>query len=186
MDLPDVRAGMAIMAEHIQRLNSSIRQVRLRPGLGYLVKESAGGTSLVIKQQPNGGGGGGGADSAIPCPFECTDASDGETLRVEVAWGLIWQMLPTGMFPTNDPTLKLDVSETCYIYSQIVFNTSTLLPSEVKFSVESGLQSNTSTTQYNLIAVVTVDSAANPKVISSISNICQQPFPSPCSLAPGG
>lgn len=179
MDLPDVKAGMAILAEHIQRLNSAIRQVRLRPGIGYSLKESSGGTSLVIPQGPNAGGGGG---TAIACPFECSDASEGSTLKVQVAWGLVWNMLPTGMYPDNDPPLKLSVSETCYIYIKIVFDASTLLVNEVLFSVETILKTNTPTTQFNLIAVVTVNSETQDKFISNIKNVCQQPFPSPCSL----
>jgi hypothetical protein len=181
MDLPDVQKGMAILAQHIQRINSSIRQVRLRPGVGYNVRESNGGTSLLIN--PGFIGGGGGGVASIPCPFECTDASTPEQLKVEVAWGLIWQVLPTGMFPDNDPTLKLNVSETCYIYSRITFNTNTLLPTAIDFSVETDLKQNTSSIQYNLIAVVTIDSEADPIVITSIRNICQQPFPSPCALS---
>jgi hypothetical protein len=182
MNLPDVRTGAPILAEHIHRINAAIKQVQLRPGIGYFLRESSGGTSLVIPQGPVNSGGGT-VTSAIPCPFECTNASTPEQLKVEVAWGLIWQMLPTGMFPDNDPTLKLDVSETCYIYSRITFNTNTLLPTAIDFSVETDLKQNTSSIQYNLIAVVTIDSEADPIVITSIRNICQQPFPSPCALS---
>lgn len=179
MNLPDVQRGMAIMAEHIQRLNAAIKQVRLRPGAGYLVKESNGGTSLAFGPQMLGGAGGG---ATIPCPFQCSDASEAETLKVEVQWGLIWQMLPTGMFPDNTPTLKLTVSGDCFIYSRITFDTNTLLPASVDFSVESELKMNTGTVQYNLIAVVLV-TTEEPVTIREIKNICQQPFPSPCALA---
>jgi len=181
MNLPDVQRGMAILADHIQRLNSAIRQIRVRPGVGYNVRETNGGTSLLIDRGPVRAGSSGG--STIPCPFECVEASEGTTLKVQVAWGLIWQMLPTGMYPTNDPVLKLTVTETCFIYSRITFDTNTLMPTAIDFSVETSLKENTSSIQYNLIAVVTVDSDADPKMISGISNICQQPFPSPCSLA---
>ena len=179
MNLPDVQRGMAIMAEHIQRLNAAIKQVRLRPGAGYLVKESNGGTSISFGPEMLGGTGGG---ATIPCPFQCSDASEAETLKIEVQWGLIWQMLPTGMFPDNTPTLKLTVSTDCFIYSRITFNTNTLLPTSVDFSVESELKMNTGTVQYNLIAVVLV-STEEPVTIREIKNICQQPFPSPCALA---
>jgi hypothetical protein len=180
MDLPDVKAGMAILAEHIQRLNAAIKQVRLRPGVGYLLKESSGGTSIVITppQRASTGGGGG---STIPCPFEVTDASDEQGLKVQVAWGLIWQRLPTGMFPDNDPPLVMEVSANCFVYSKIIFDTETLLPTGISFSVESNLMENTDTTQYNLIATVIVDTEA--EAITEIRNVCQQPFPSPCSLA---
>jgi hypothetical protein len=180
MDLPDVKAGMAILAEHIQRLNAAIKQVRLRPGVGYLLKESSGGTSIVITR-PQSAAGTGGGGSTIPCPFEVTDASDEDGLKVQVAWGLIWQRLPTGMFPDNDPPLVMDVSENCYVYSKIVFDTNTLLPTGVSFSIETALMENTDTTQYNLIATVLV--TTEPEAITEIRNVCQQPFPSPCSLA---
>jgi len=178
MDLPDVKAGMDILAEHIQRINASIRQTRMRPGIGYSVKESSGGTSLVIDRGLLGGSGG----ASLPCPFAVSDASEGTNLKVQVAWGLVWNMLPTGMFPTDNPQFKLDVTETCYIYVQIVFNTSTLIVNEVLITAETELKTNTATTQYNLIAVVKIDPDADPKTITSIKNICVQPFPSPSSL----
>ena len=179
MDLPDVQRGIAILAEHVQRINSAIRQVRLRSGVGYVVRETAGGTSLLIQPGMLGGS----AAAALPCPFECTDASDEEGLKVQVAWGLIWQMLPTGMFPDNDPPLKLTVTANCYIYSKITFDANTLLPTAISFEVETELASNTATEQYNLIASVFVDTSTDPATITEIRNVCQQPFPSPCALA---
>ena len=179
MNLPEVRGGDPIKAEHIQRINDAIRQVQLRPGTGYSIRQSSGGTSLLFPASMILGGGG----TAIPCPFECTDASDVDGLKVQVAWGLIWQMLPTGMLPDNDPPLKLEITASCYIYSKIIFDANTLLPTSISFSVETEIKTNTNTTQYNLIAVVTVNETAQPPVITSISNVCQQPFPSPCSLA---
>ena len=181
MDLPDAQRGMAILAEHIQRINAAVRQVRLRPGVGYLLKESSGGTSLVINRGTVGGGGGGG--STIPCPFECIDATEETTMKVQVAWGLIWQKLPTGMFPDDSIPLKLTITDNSFIYSRITFDLNTLLPSGVDFTVETAIKENTSTEQYNLIAVVKVTEGED-KAIASITNICQQPFPSPCSLAP--
>ena len=172
---------MAILAEHIQRINAAVRQVRLRPGVGYLLKESSGGTSLVINRGTVGGGGGGG--STIPCPFECSDATEETTMKVQVAWGLIWQRLPTGMLPDDSIPLKLTITDNSFIYSRITFDLNTLLPSAVDFTVETALKENTSTEQYNLVAVVKVTEGEN-KTIASINNICQQPFPSPCSLAP--
>jgi hypothetical protein len=91
-------------------------------------------------------------------------------------------MLPTGMYPNNDPPLRMEVTKTCYVYSKITFNPNTLVPSEISFSIEDSIMQNTDTVQYNLIARVFVDETADPKYISGISNVCQQPFPSPCSL----
>lgn len=181
MDIPEFRRGLELNSRELNRLSNAVRSASVTSVIGGTFSRTPGGTTIIVDQQVRGGGSGGG--SSIPCPFQCSDASEGETLKVEVAWGLIYQMLPTGMMPDNDPPLKLTVTQTCYIYSRITFNTNTLLPSEVSFSVETEIKSNTATTQYNLVAVVNV-STDQPKTITSIQNICQQPFPSPCSLAP--
>lgn len=180
---PYQQRGQPISPSAFNALIDEVKSNRLTALVGGNFNRSLGGTSINIFSGSAGGSGAGGG-SGIPCPFECTDVSDEEGLKVQIAWGLIWQMLPTGMFPDNDPPLKLTITETCYIYSKIIFNTDTLLPSSVSFSAESELKENSSTTQYNLIAKVFVDAEAEPKFIKSISNICSQPFPSPCSLAP--
>jgi hypothetical protein len=151
--------------------------------LGGTFTRTPGGTTIIVADQPRLSGGGGG--SVIPCPFEVTDASEETTLKVQIAWGLIYQKLPTGMYPDNKPPLRMTVTENCYVYSKIVFNTNTLIPTSVSFSIESDIAENTSNTQYNLIARVFIDPDADPPVISQIKNVCQQPFPSPCALAPG-
>lgn len=173
MNLPDVKAGMTVLAEHIQRINEAIKKIRLRPGTGYYLRESSGGTSIVLPDSLLGQSGGG-----IPCPFRVTDASSGETLKVQVQWGLIYNMLPTGMFFDNNPPLEMTINASCFLYSAIVFNTSTLMPVSISFTTGTTLKTNTSTTQFNLIAKITVEDGR----ITSIVNRCIQPFPSPCSL----
>lgn len=180
MDIPEFRRGLELTSRELNRLSDAVRSAAVTSIIGGTFSRTPGGTCIVVDQQVRGGGEGG---SVIPCPFKCSDASDETTLRVEVTWGLIYQRLPTGMLPDNKPPLRLVVSQTCYIYSRIVFNDDTLLVTDVSFSVETEIKSNTNTTQYNLIAVVTV-SEGQDKVITGITNICQQPFPSPCSLAP--
>jgi hypothetical protein len=181
MDLPAFRRGLELVSADLNKLSNAVRAASVTSVIGGTFSRTPGGTTIIINDQVRGNSGGGG--STIPCPFQCTDASDETGLKVEVAWGLIWQMLPTGMFPDNDPPLQLTVTENCFIYSKIEFNTDTLLPTQISFSVETGLQSNTTDTQYNLIASVQVDTTADPPVITQIRNVCQQPFPSPCSLA---
>ena len=179
MDIPEFRRGLELTSRELNRLSNAVRSASVTSVIGGKFTRTPGGTTIVVDQQAGAGGGG----SVIPCPFQCSNASDETTLKVEVAWGLIYQQLPLGMMPDNKPPLRLTVTQTCYIYSQIAFDTDTLLVTGVSFSVETTIQSNTATTQYNLIAVVTI-SEGEDKVITSISNICQQPFPSPCSLAP--
>ena len=179
MDIPNFRRGLELNSTELNKLSNAIRSAAVTSVIGGTFSRTPGGTTIIVDAQVRGGSGGG---ATIPCPFQCSDASEGETLKVEVAWGLIWQMLPTGMFPANTPTFKLTVTESCFIYSKITFDTNTLLPTAVAFSAESELTMNTSTIQYNLIAVVLV-SEDEPPVITKITNICQQPFPSPCALA---
>jgi len=182
MDLPAFRRGLELVSADLNKLSNAVRAASVTSVIGGSFNRTPGGTTIVINDQVRGGGSGGG--STIPCPFQVSDASDENGLKVQIAWGLIWQKLPTGMFPDNDPPLKMDVSETCYVYSKIVFNTNSLLPESVSFSVETELKENTSSTQYNLIASVFVDTEAEDPVITGIRNVCVQPFPSPCSLAP--
>lgn len=181
MNLPDFRRGVELTSTELNKLSDAIRSAAVTSIIGGTFSRTPGGTCLIIDQQVRGGGSEGGG---LPCPFEVTDASEGTTMKVQIGWGLIWQQLPTGMFPSNDPPLKMTVTETCYVYSKITFNTSTLIPSAVAFTISSAILQNTASDQYNLIARVFVNEDADPKTISGISNICQQPFPSPCSLAP--
>jgi hypothetical protein len=178
---PYQQRGQPISPSAFNALIDEVKSNQISSIVGGNFNRTIGGTSINIPSG-NAGGGGQSGGSEIPCPFECSDVSDEEELKIEIDWGLIWQMLPTGMFPDNDPTLKLTIAGNRFIYSRITFNTDTLLPTAVDFSAESELKTNTSTVQYNLIAVVLV-STNEPKTITKITNICQQPFPSPCALA---
>lgn len=179
MDIPEFRRGLELTSKELNRLSNAVRSASVTSVIGGKFTRTPGGTTIVVDQQAASGGSG----SVIPCPFQCTDATEDSTLKVQVAWGLIWQKLPTGMFPDNSIPLKLTITDNCFIYSRITFDLNTLLPSVVDFTVETALKENSSTEQYNLIAVVKVTDGEN-KTIASITNICQQPFPSPCSLAP--
>jgi len=122
--------------------------------------------------------------ASLPCPFKVLDVSDEDGLKIAVTWGLIWNMLPTGMYPDDDPQLVMDVTDTCFLYSKIVFDSS-LIVTEVAFSLETSLVTNTANTQYNIIAVIDVKESTGSgggKYIAKIRNSCMQPFPSPCSL----
>jgi len=179
MNLPDVQRGMTIMAEHIQRLNAAIRQVRLRPGAGYMVKESNGGTSIAFGPQMLGGTGGG-----IACQyFEVTDASDETGLKVEVAQNLIAGRYPDGM-GIDFPPFKLDISGNSYIYACIYWDIENLVIGSESDAItilqSSDLLQNTDTLQYILLA--TVETGGSPLAITNITNVCTQPVPNPCLL----
>jgi hypothetical protein len=171
---------MELNSSELNKLSDAIRAASVTSVIGGTFTRTPGGTTIVVEQQVRGSGGG----SGVLCPFAVSDASQGTTLKVQIAWGLVWNMLPTGMFPDNDPPLIMNVTQSCYVYCKIAFNTSTLLVTGVSFSLETDLKTNTSDTQFNLVAVVTVnDDDPQKKFFSGIKNICLQPFPSPCSLS---
>jgi hypothetical protein len=180
MNLPDVQRGMAILAEHIQRLNAAIRQSRLQPGVGYLVKESSGGTSLVINAGTSASGGG----NAPVCEyFEVTNASDETGLKVKVAQNLIAGRYPDGM-GLGFPDFILEISGNSYIYAAIYWDVTSLVigpDSDAITIIQSNeLLTNTDSMQYILIA--TVLTGGDPVAITSITNVCSQPVPNPCLL----
>jgi hypothetical protein len=179
MDLPDVRAGMAIMAQHIQQLSAALKQVRVRPGIGYQLKESSGGTSLVINPGLLGGAG-----QAACAYFRCTNASEGGLIKVEVAQNLIAGRYPDGM-GLDFPPFKLTLSGNSYIYAKVTYNTTTLqiLPNSDAITIlQSGtLLDNTTEDVYILLATVVV--GGDPEAITEITNICTEPVPNPCLLA---
>jgi hypothetical protein len=180
MNLPDVQRGMAILAEHIQRLNAAIRQSRLQPGVGYLVKESSGGTSLVINAGTSASGGG----SAPVCEyFEVTNASDETGLKVKVAQNLIAGRYPDGM-GLGFPDFILEISGNSYIYAAIYWDVASLVigPDSDAITIiqSTELLTNTDSMQYILIA--TVLTGGDPVAITTITNVCSQPVPNPCLL----
>jgi len=180
MNLPDVQRGMAILADHIQRINAAIRQARIRPGVGYQIRETSGGVSLLIRPGTSGGGGGGTACQY----FEVTDASVGIDLKVQVAQNLIAGRWPDGM-GLDFPAFILEISGNSYIYAKITYNTTTLeiLPESTAITIlQSGnIEPNTADSVYILLATVVTD--GDPLAITEINNVCTQPVPSPCNLA---
>lgn len=179
MNLPDVQRGMTIMAEHIQRLNAAIKQVRLRPGAGYMVKESNGGTSIAFGPQMLGGTGGG-----IVCEyFEVTNASDETGLKVKVAQNLIAGRYPDDM-GLDFPDFILEISGNSYIYAAIYWDVENLEigPDSDAITIiqSTELLANTDSMQYILVA--TVLTGGSPLAITTITNACSQPVPNPCLL----
>ena len=179
MNLPDVRAGMAILADHIQRLNAAIRQVQIRPGPGYRLQQTGGGTTLVIDRGTIGGG-----KATVVCPyFECTDASEGAALKVKVAQSQIAGRWPDGM-GLDFPPFVLSIYASSYIYAKVTYDTTalTILPESdaITISASETIQANTAEDVYILLATVVV--GGDPAAITEINNVCAQPVPSPCDL----
>jgi hypothetical protein len=201
MDLPDVKAGMAIMAEHIRRLNAAITQTRVRPGVGYLVKESNGGTSLVINPKLFGSGG-----AAQPCPFSVTDVSEpkpsgGLTLKIQISQdpilGTISDAYPEGRYPngmSGDPAAPpykmtlTDAAGIVYVYVNVQVNQlgEILAPSSaITISADDEFTQGSSTYQKSLVAIVEkqLDDAGNA-YISEIQNLCPLVFAHPAPPCP--
>ena len=178
MDLPTIERGMAILADHINRIIQEVRASAITSVTGGKFQRTASGTSIQI--DPSFGTGGGG--SSAPCPFYVSDVSDEENLFVKVDYGEIAGRVPDGMVLGED--YILDVETTGRVYAQIEFNPTTLdisiEPTAIAIFYEPNPPlPNTATKQFSLLATVVV---ADGK-IKSINNGCYTPTPQPCSLA---
>lgn len=191
MNLPDVQRGMTIMAEQIQRINSAIKQVAVRPGVGYSVRETNGGTSLLINSALLSRG-------AEACPFKVSDASITEsgtvTLKVQVeqhpVLGTISEDYPNGRYPygmSSDPDalpfiLTLQQAEGWEgIYLNLSvdqYNEIEAASTSITVSAEHEPKNGTSIYQRFLLASVfkKLDSA-NKLYISEIANACPAVYP---------
>lgn len=176
MNLPDVQRGMAILAEHVQRLNAAIRQVRMRPGVGYFVKETSGGTSLVIDQGLLGGAG------TTKCWFKLTNATEGSTIKIEIQQDQIAGRYPQGM-GLGFPPYKITITGNRYFYISVKYNTTTLEIDTASDAIQivdsDSLKTSTTDKVYVLIGTVTVEAGT----VKTIDNICDRPIPNPCNLA---
>jgi hypothetical protein len=179
---PYFERGKPIEASKLNTMIDLLRQAIVQPGRGYSVTRNWGGTSLSIIDKSTATGSGGGGTAAI-CPFEVTDASADNLLKINVAWGVIANRIPTGMFPNDDPQLVMTIEGSVFVYAAITFDLDTLNVSGVSFVTGAEVKTNTTTTQYWLIATVTVDTTGESPVISKIMNVCQEPYASPCQLA---
>ena len=171
---PYFERGKPIEASKLNTMIDLLRQAIVQPGRGYSVTRNWGGTSLSIIDKSTATG-----TASTLCPFQVSNASEGTSLKVNVQWGIIAGMIPTGMNPQDDPQLVLNIESSCFIYAMITYDLDTLLPNSVSFSVEDAIVENTPDTQYWLVASVVVEDS----VITKILNVCQQPYASPCSLA---
>lgn len=199
MDLPDAQKGMAILAEHIQRINAAIRQTRIRPGIGYFLRETAGGTSLVIPQGTLGGGG------QRACGFEVTDASELDAgvlkLKIEVQQdpiaGTANDTYPDGRYPSgmsgadNAPPFKIEIEQSEgveYVYVNVqVDQLNAILPASTAITVssETVFSLGNSTYQKHLVAIVekSLDDEDKP-YISQITNVCPIVYQRPAPTCP--
>ena len=174
---PYFERGKIPFADRLNQMIDVLRSCIIAPGVGYTLTRTAQGQVLNIQR---GSSGGGAAAVAAPCPFAVSDASEGTTLKVSIASGLIDGRWPKGMGP-DLPDPKIDLRETGYVYCVIEFDSNyQVLTSEdgYKFLFFSDLQENTNTLQYSIAAVVVVTDGK----ISSITNQCTQFAANACAL----
>jgi hypothetical protein len=170
--------GKPVPPSLFNRLLDAVRASQVLSMVGGRVSRSSGGTTLTVDQGTAAGGGGGAVEV---CAFKVTDASEGETVQVQVAFGTINDRVPDGMV-LGEPYL-LPVSDSGFVYAVLVFDPVTLVlsldPGSVTLSYETEAQANTATVQYILLGVVTVTDG----VISEVYSVCTQPVANPCQLA---
>lgn len=179
MDLPFIERGMRILADHINKLASEIRSNAITAVTGGKFQRTASGTSIQLDPGFFGGGGGGGITT--PCAFKITDATEGETVQVRIAFGIINGRVPDGMV-FGTPYL-LPVTESGFIYAVVVFNTTTLEVADgatsVTLTFETSPQANTTDTVFVLLGTVSFESGA----ITAVYSVCDQPYANPCALS---
>jgi hypothetical protein len=182
MDLPNLQAGMAILADQINQISREVRSNAITAFNGGKFQRTTGGTSLSIDQgiNPNSGG-------TVSCPFRITNASTDTTKKIRIAQNTVnvntgarW---PQGMGPTNPP-YEVTFTATSYVYIKLVYVTDDVIvkPDEdaITVAVETSLQTNTVDEEYVLIGIVAVD---GDKV--TITNQCTAVTANPCNLAWG-
>jgi hypothetical protein len=179
MNLPTIESGMRILAEHINRIMSEVRSNAITSVTGGTFQRTTSGTSIQIPQQFNGGGGG--AAPVADCIFKITDATEGETVQIEIGFGTVNYRIPDGMI-LGTPYL-LPVSGSGFVYAVAVFDTVTLTipadPGYLTLSFETEQQQHTADTLFILLGTVVSDGTS----ISQVYSVCNQPTADPCLLA---
>lgn len=180
MDIPNFRRGLELNSTELNKLSNAIRSAAVTSVIGGTFSRTPGGTTIIVDAQVRGGGGG----SGVKCWFECTDASVGTALKVKVAQDQIAGRYPDGM-GLDFPDFILDISQSCYIYAKVLFNTTTLEieagSTAITVLQSNDLQENTASEQYILLAAITTKTG--PVRITQINNVCERPIPNPCYLA---
>lgn len=181
MTPPYQQRGQPISPSAFNALIDLVRSHQITGVTGGSFNRTSNGTTLNIFQR--GGTSGGQVQGPVCQYFEVTDASEGETLKVEVAQNQIAGRWPEGM-GIGFPAFKLTISGSCYIYAAVYWDTVNLVigpdADAITILQINDLLANTSNMQYILLATVTVGDS--PAAITQIDNVCTQPVPNPCLL----
>lgn len=179
---PYQQRGQPISPMAFNQLIDLVRSQQITGVTGGTFARGSNGTVINIAQQA-GGASGTQTQGPVCQYFEVTDASEPDVLKVQVSQNQIAGRWPEGM-GIGFPPFKLDISESCYIYAAIYWDTTNLVigPDADAITVlqSADLLQNTTTMQYILLATVTVE--GTPPAITQIDNVCTQPVPNPCLL----
>lgn len=178
---PYQQRGIPVSPSAFNQLVDLVKSSLLNGITGGTFSRSINGTTINILPKA----GGASASQSTSCQyFEVTNATEGTSLKVEVAQGLIAGRWPDGM-GLNFPPFLLTISGNSYIYAKATYNTTTLqlLPDSDAITIlqASEVQQNTEDSVYILLA--TVVTGGSPVKITKITNVCSEPIPNPCNLA---
>lgn len=180
MDLPNLQAGMAILADQINQISREVRSNAVTGFVGGKFQRSTGGTSLQVDPAYLASTLG----SSAPCPFQIFNADTAELSRIRISQATVntntgarW---PDGMGPTSPP-YEVTITDTKYVYVKITYVTNDVIvkpdADAITIAVESDLQENTVDDEYVLIGIVILN-GTNMK----ITNQCTAVTANPCNL----
>lgn len=172
----EIQRGRGIEPENWNSLVRLTMANRPNSGAGYTLTPTPRGWSLSIPSRSGGGGG-----STAVCPFGVSTANEGDNWKFTIAWGLIGGLLPTGMFPNNDPPLVM-AWEDGWVVAKCTFAEGDVILTSVSFEVSpTSIPPNTSSDAYYPISYIDTDSSSGQPV-QRINNVCSTPKPSVCDL----
>ena len=181
MNLPTFSRGIELVSAQLNKLADAVRRSTITSVIGGTLSVTPGGTTLTIDAQTRGGG----SAAVVDCPFQLSDATEGETIKIQVAQNTVnvntgarW---PEGMGPGN-PDYKITITETSYFYVKLVY-----VPNDVIVKPDSdaitiadftNIQANSVDEEYILIGIVEVDAGK----VKKITNQCALVTYNPCNL----
>ena len=178
MDLPNIEKGMRILAEDINRISREVRASAITSFVGGKFSRSQAGTSLSLDTPYSWTGG-----SSTTCNFQCTNASVGNTYKVEVRQQVV--LAPNARWPQgmsiDGPPFWITLTESSYIYLKYVYveNDVIIKPDEDAITIAHNTTPfvNTVDEEYVLIATVKIENN-----VLTITNACPVNYPQPCRL----
>lgn len=181
MTPPYQQRGQPISPSAFNALIDLVRSHQITGVTGGSFNRTSNGTTLNIFPR---GGTSGGTNEAPKCWFKLSDATEEETIKIEIQQDQIAGRYPEGM-GLGFPAFKITISANTYFYISVKYNTTTLEIDSASDAIQivdsDTLKQATTNTIYILIGTVVVEADK----VKTIDNICDRPIPSPCDLAWG-